>query len=126
MPEQKQIPATPAEAEKMAMKAVGDYLTACRMTDQAQIGNYLMKICSVAGAAIQVAAASHERPSVLYRPSLTVDGNQWCAIYGENLQDGVAGFGNSPADAMWDFDRNWVRGIAPKAAQPNVRVEGLR
>lgn len=117
MPEQKQIPATPAEAEKMAMKAVGDYLTACRMTDQAQIGNYLMKICSVAGAAIQVAAASHERPSVLYRPSLTVDGNQWCAIYGENLQDGVAGFGNSPADAMWDFDRNWVRGIAPKAAQ---------
>ena len=71
----------------------------------------------MAGAAIQVAAASHERPSVLYRPSLTVDGNQWCAIYGENLQDGVAGFGNSPADAMWDFDRNWVRGIAPKAAQ---------
>ena len=58
MPEQKQIPATPAEAEKMAMKAVGDYLTACRMTDQAQIGNYLMKICSVAGVVMAQAEGS--------------------------------------------------------------------
>lgn len=42
-------PATPAEAEELAKKAVGDYLTACRMTDAAQIGNYLMKLASVAG-----------------------------------------------------------------------------
>lgn len=41
-------PATPAEAEELAKKAVGDYLTACRMTDAAQIGNYLMKLVSVA------------------------------------------------------------------------------
>lgn len=42
-------PATPAEAEELAKKAVADYLTACRMTDRSQIGNYLMKLCSVAG-----------------------------------------------------------------------------
>ena len=42
-------PATPAEAEELAKKAVGDYLTACRMTDREQIGNYLMKLASVAG-----------------------------------------------------------------------------
>lgn len=46
-------------------------------------------------------------PSVLYRPRLFIDGNQWCALYGENLQDGVAGFGDSPAEAMLEFDRNW-------------------
>jgi hypothetical protein len=42
-------PATPAEAEQLAQKLIGDYLTACRMTDPAQIGNYLMKLASVAG-----------------------------------------------------------------------------
>ena len=42
-----------------------------------------------------VEAAGYEmsRPSVLFRPKLTQDGNQWCALYGDNLQDGIAGFG---------------------------------
>lgn len=43
------MPATPDEAEELAKKAVADYLNACGMTDAAQIGNYLMKLCSVAG-----------------------------------------------------------------------------
>ena len=53
------------------------------------------------------AAGQYERPCVLFRPKLTIDGDMWCALYGEDLQEGVAGFGKSPADAMWDFDRNW-------------------
>ncbi len=46
-------------------------------------------------------------PHVLMRPKLSIDGNQWCALYGDNLQDGVAGFGVSPQKAMADFDKNW-------------------
>ena len=68
-------------------------------------------ICHWAEMAGQVAIETvrqYERPSVLYKPKISLDGNQWCALYGENLQEGVAGFGNSPADAMWDFDRNWA------------------
>lgn len=44
-------PATPDEAEELAKKAVGDYLTACHMqvNDPVMIGNYLMKLASVAG-----------------------------------------------------------------------------
>lgn len=42
-------PATPAEAEELAKKAVSEYLNACRMTDRDQISNYLMKLASVAG-----------------------------------------------------------------------------
>ncbi len=49
------------------------------------------------------------RPSIIYRPFISIDGNQWCALYGDNLQDGVAGFGDSPAKAMIDFDKQWVR-----------------
>ena len=48
-----------------------------------------------------------ERPSYLWKPKLSIDGNQWCALFGENLQDGVAGFGDSPAKAMLAFDRAW-------------------
>lgn len=48
-----------------------------------------------------------KRPSVQFRPRLGVDGNQWFVLYGENLQDGIAGFGNTPELAMLDFDRNW-------------------
>lgn len=48
-------------------------------------------------------------PSVLYRPKLSIDGDQWCALYGENLQDGVAGFGKSPELAMLALNQAWWR-----------------
>lgn len=48
-------------------------------------------------------------PSVLYRPTLSRDGNQWCVLYGEDLQQGVCGFGDSPAEAMGNFDKAWYK-----------------
>ena len=42
-------PADQAEAEELAKKAVIDYLNACRIADPGQVGNYLMKLASVAG-----------------------------------------------------------------------------
>lgn len=56
---------------------------------------------------IQAAVTSYERPHVMYRPAIYIDGNQWCALYGEDIQSGVSGFGDSPAEAMHDFDKNW-------------------
>lgn len=56
------------------------------------------------------------RPSLLWKPRLFIDGNQWCALYGENLHAGVAGFGDTPDKAMGDFDLNWY----------NYRVGGAR
>lgn len=63
--------------------------------------------CEMAKEAVREAAAEHARPSAVFKPRLSIDGNQWCALYGDNLQDGVAGFGDSPSDAMWDFDKAW-------------------
>jgi hypothetical protein len=53
-------PATAAEAEELAKKAVGDYLTACRIPDQVAMANYLMKLCSVAGVLMANAVGSEE------------------------------------------------------------------
>ena len=66
-----------------------------------------MIVQQVTQAATDIALAI-TRPSAVFRPALTIDGDQWCALYGQNLQDGVAGFGSSPEAAMADFDRKWV------------------
>jgi hypothetical protein len=57
------------------------------------------------------------RPCMRLRPKLSIDGNQWCALYGENLQDGVAGFGASPAMAYADFDKTWSA-LLPSSVAP--------
>lgn len=57
---------------------------------------------------------THEttRPSVLYRPAISLDGNKWCALYGDDLVCGVSGFGDSPDAAMRDFDAQWITLLA--------------
>lgn len=35
-----------------------------------------------------------------------LDGDKWCVLYGENLQVGISGFGETPIDAMCAFDRS--------------------
>jgi hypothetical protein len=62
-----------------------------------------------------IAAQEMQRPSVLYRPSVAPDGNKWCALYGENIMDGVCGFGDTPAEAMAAFDHAWTKDHTPIA-----------
>jgi hypothetical protein len=62
----------------------------------------------MAAEAVRYAVSQYDRPCVLFRPKVFIDGNQWCALYGENLQDGVAGFGDSPNEAMHQFDLAWA------------------
>jgi hypothetical protein len=65
-----------------------------------------MKVC--VGQDLYAAVAEYRRPSAVYRPALSLDGNQWCALYGQNLQDGLAGFGDTPEKAMIAFDIAWL------------------
>lgn len=64
---------------------------------------------------IKNAGCEMQRPSAIYRPVLNIDGNQWCALYGPNLQEGVCGFGDSPALAMYEFDKAWLAKLNTKA-----------
>lgn len=48
------------------------------------------------------------RPAVLFKPKVYKDGNQWCAMLGDNLQEGICGFGNSPDEATRAFDTAWA------------------
>ncbi|HYD35907.1 MAG TPA: hypothetical protein VD999_07655 [Vitreimonas sp.] len=81
-----------------------------------------------AGFLLQQAAQEHinaghelQRPSVVFKPKISLDGAAWCVLYGDNLQDGVAGFGDSPSEAMWDFDKNWHKKLS--SPQPSLSTE---
>lgn len=41
------------------------------------------------------------------KPKVSIDGNQWCVLYGENLQDGIAGFGDTLHKAILNFNENF-------------------
>ena len=78
-------------------------------TYQSMAANAIVNAAEKASYEIQVAAAHYTSPSVVWRPKLIRDGNQWCALHGDDLQSGVAGFGDSPQAAMFDFDKEWCK-----------------
>lgn len=62
-----------------------------------------------------IAAQEMARPSVLFKPTLSADGDEWCALLGEDLQSGVAGIGKTPHDAMQAFDQAFYKEPTPAA-----------
>lgn len=66
----------------------------------------------------EMSAWDLSRPSVLFRPTLSADGDMWCALLGDNLQEGVAGFGETPAKAMEAFDKAFNEERTPLPAPP--------
>lgn len=75
------------------------------------IGEAIRAACSIdashAIAMIQqdfcIAANEMQRPSVLFRPELSTDGNRWRAHYGS-----IEGCGETAAAAMTAFDQAWL------------------
>lgn len=68
-------------------------------------------------------ACDQSMPTVIHRPRVFRDGDQWCALYGDNIQVGVAGFGPSPEKACMNFDRAWCTELPSNAALEG-RAEG--
>lgn len=79
--------------------------------DSSMLANHLIFQSSNHYAAL---VAETCRPSVIFKPKVFPDGNMWCALYGDNLQDGVAGFGDSPELAASDFDFEWHAKLSSK------------
>jgi hypothetical protein len=44
------------------------------------------------------------KPYETFTPKITKDGALWCALYGDNLHDGISGFGLTPFLAVMAFD----------------------
>jgi hypothetical protein len=57
--------------------------------------------------AVWEASSAISAPHAIMKPQVFPDGDMWCALYGRDLQEGVAGFGATPGEACIDFDKNW-------------------
>lgn len=58
------------------------------------------------------------------QPAITVtiseDGDRYCALHGEDLQSGIAGFGGREADAILDFVYHWLDEVG---TLPNIDLD---
>lgn len=43
----------------------------------------------------------------MLKPKIFKDGKQWCVLYGNNIQDGIAGFGDTPYLAILNWNSQW-------------------
>jgi hypothetical protein len=83
--------------------------------DSNMAANAICHSASMVQESFQQVAYEQMRPAVIFKPRLFPDGNQWCALLGEDLQVGMCGFGDSPADAMYAFDKAWTTKIGRPA-----------
>lgn len=44
----------------------------------------------------------------LLHPKLFIDGDQYCVLLGDNIQDGICGFGDTPTKAIVEFNNNFI------------------
>ncbi|MFH5773543.1 hypothetical protein ACHFJ0_04770 [Paracoccus sp. NGMCC 1.201697] len=73
------------------------------MSDQ-DISHAAWQVGHAAEVLAQQIAGYHASWHSVLKPKLTKDGDMWCALHGENLQEGVAGFGPTPASALLAFE----------------------
>jgi hypothetical protein len=83
--------------------------------DAAQQAFDISYVTQAATEAIHEVSREMTKPSVLMKPDLRKDGNAWIALYGENLAIGVVGCGETPAQAMDDFDVAWYKASGSSA-----------
>ena len=74
---------------------------------QSMAANAIAHAATMSQYSIQEAAGHFTLPHVIYKPKLYPDGDQWCALFAEDIQSGVCGFGDTPAKAMYAFDLAW-------------------
>jgi hypothetical protein len=66
-------------------------------------------------------------PAATIQLVLQKDGNAWCVLYGPDLQVGIAGFGDTPNDAVADFNARWAKEFAEprKMTDEERRAHGI-
>lgn len=92
------------------MLSVADLLDLDEVSEEQEIGEHYALVSQVQAPEDKVldnVVKVLSSPHAVFKPKVYPDGNQWCALYGDDLMMGVCGFGDTPAEACADFDKNW-------------------
>lgn len=75
------------------------------MTDAiTEISAAAWRVGQAAEVCAQEIAAYHATWHSVLHPAVYKDGDMWCALYGDDLQVGISGFGPTPAKALLAFE----------------------
>ena len=69
-----------------------------------EIGHGAWRVGQAAEVLAQEISSYHATWFSALKPVLSRDGDMWCALHGDDLQAGIAGFGPTPAKALMAFD----------------------
>ena len=61
----------------------------------------------------QYCAAHPRSPAAIRRPRLSIRGRTFVALLGSNIEEGIAGFGDSVRAALRAFDAQYSRSLMP-------------
>lgn len=59
-------------------------------------------------------------PAARLRPQMAVKRNVWLAFIGPQLQEGAAGIGDSPCEALEDFNRHFMEPLLSRNGHESV------
>ena len=91
------------------------------MSDLERVEIYLEKMNDTMYSLVEVLSENSEmKLFAALKPRVFIDGNMWCVLYGENLHDGVAGFGETPMEAVCDFSEAWNKPIKSAPAKSEI------
>lgn len=57
--------------------------------------------------------ASEYNKFTMLKPKVFIDGNQYCVLLGSNIQDGIAGFGDTVHKAIINWNASFFTEIKP-------------
>ena len=77
--------------------------------------NAVHEIGRQAGFAFENISWALTKPHVIYKVTPVPEGTSWMCLLGDNLQEGIAGFGDTPAEAAAAFDKAWETANTPAA-----------
>ena len=60
-------------------------------------------------AMIEAATGADYKQFAMIKPNLYKDGDKWCCLYGVDQIVGIVGFGNTPHEAILDWNSAWHR-----------------
>ena len=63
---------------------------------------------------LEAASQIAMEPFTQYKPKIFPDGDQWCVLLGDNIQEGVTAFGDTPYEAVRNFNHNFHNQTLPK------------
>lgn len=58
-------------------------------------------------AMIEVCTGSEFKLFSMLKPTLLQDGDEWCCLFGDNLQVGIVGYGKTPHKAVMAWNAAW-------------------